>query len=56
VCYTAACKKGKSYYTGATEKPIYQEYMERALFRSELWGIFPRKFFRAADDIISTSP
>jgi hypothetical protein len=43
-------------YTVATEKSIYQEYMERTLFHSELWGIFPIKFFPEADNKISTSP
>jgi hypothetical protein len=43
-------------HTVATEKSIYQEYMERTLFHSELWGIFPRKFFPEADNKISTSP
>jgi hypothetical protein len=43
-------------YTVATEKYIYQEYMERTLFHSELWGIFPIKFFPEADNKISTSP
>jgi hypothetical protein len=42
-------------YTVATEKSIYQEFMERTLFHSELWGIFPIKFFPEADDKISTS-
>jgi hypothetical protein len=42
-------------YTVATEKSIYQEYMERTLFHSELWGIFPIKFFPEADNKISTS-
>ncbi len=44
------------YYTVATEKSIYQEYMERTLFHSELRGIFPIKFFPEADNKISTSP
>jgi hypothetical protein len=43
-------------YTVATEKSIYQEYMERTLFHSELWGIFPIKFFPEADNKISTGP
>ncbi len=30
--------------------------MERTLFHSELWGIFPIKFFPEADNKISTSP
>ncbi len=42
--------------TVATEKSIYQEYMERTLFHSELWGIFLIKFFPEADNKISTSP
>jgi hypothetical protein len=42
-------------YTVATEKSIYQEYMERTLFHSELWGIFPIQFFPEADVKISTS-
>jgi hypothetical protein len=42
--------------TVAIEKSIYQEYMERTLFHSELWGIFPIKFFPEADNKISTSP
>jgi hypothetical protein len=42
--------------TVATEKSIYQEYMERTLFHSELWGIFPIQFFPEADNKISTSP
>jgi hypothetical protein len=29
--------------------------MERTLFHSELWGIFPIQFFPEADDKISTS-
>jgi hypothetical protein len=37
-------------HTVATEKFIYQEYMERTLFHSELWGIFPIKFFPEADN------
>jgi hypothetical protein len=43
-------------HTVATEKSIYQEYMERTLFHSELWGIFPIIFFQEADNKISTSP
>jgi hypothetical protein len=43
-------------YTVATEKSIYQEYMERTLFHSELGGIFLIKFFPEADNKISTSP
>jgi hypothetical protein len=30
--------------------------MERTLFHSELWGIFPIKFFPEADNKISKSP
>jgi hypothetical protein len=30
--------------------------MERTLFHSELWGIFPIKYFPEADNKISTSP
>ncbi len=30
--------------------------MERTLFHSELWGIFPITFFPEADNKISTSP